>query len=177
MDRNYVWDYQFCCCAPPGLQALKMLNASSNELTHLHGLSGCTELQQLVSVASRMLQSWHVTASMCACESVSLSVKSMGDRLLKESKPLLKKSKPLCVASCQLFAQVVDNNRIKELDGSQLAGLDNLRLIRMQVRSEPLRSLCQKPETDLLLWPRQTTPHDEPCFSRLSLSTRRHAQI
>ena len=79
-DRHYVWDYQFCCCAPPGLQALKMLNASSNELTHLHGLSGCTELQQLVSVASRMLQSWHVTASMCACESVSLSVKSMGDK-------------------------------------------------------------------------------------------------
>ena len=154
-----------------------MLNASSNELTHLHGLSGCTELQQLVSVASRMLQSWHVTASMCACESVSLSVKWMGARLLKESKPLLKKSKPLCVASCQLFAQVVDNNRIKELDGSQLAGLDNLRLIRMQVRSEPLRSLCQQPETDLLLWPHLTTPHDEPSLFRLSLSTRRHAQI
>ena len=40
----------FCCGHGVllGLRSLKMLNASYNELTHLHGLSGCTELQQLV---------------------------------------------------------------------------------------------------------------------------------
>ena len=60
--------------------------------------------------------------------------------------------------SCHVrLVQVVDNNRIKELDGSQLSGLENLRLIRMQVccfgphNVNPLYDGCWAPYVSVVL--------------------------